>query len=132
VRRIGALALLATLAMAGCETGGTHAPAPSATPSGSVAAALATPAGAVLSADEVARLTALGYVDVSEDAVEADQMGVVLRDPERSQPGYNLFTNAHLCSTQIVDADGAVVHQWSHTPCFRWDNTVLLPAAPRW
>lgn len=127
-----ALALVATLCLAACRTTGaapeaepTASPAPG--PSAAPAATSVMPAGAVLSADEVARLTALGYVDVSEDAVDERQMGVVLRDPERSAAGYRLFTNAHLCSTQIVDPDGAVVHAWSHTPCFRWDNTVLLP-----
>lgn len=129
------LALVAALSLAACQTTGaapeteptaSPAPGPSAAPAATAAPA-SMPAGAVLSPDEVARLTALGYVDVSEDAVDEEKMGVVLRDPERSAAGYRLFTNAHLCSTQIVDPDGKVVHAWSYTPCFRWDNAALLP-----
>jgi hypothetical protein len=82
-----------------------------------------------VSRDEIARLQALGYVDVDDDAETArdPRTGVVLHDASRSYPGYNLFTNAHLCSTQIVDAKGAVVRSWSLSPCFRWDNTSLFP-----
>jgi len=74
---------------------------------------------------EVERLEALGYVDVDE--AQDGRTGVVVRDAARSYPGYNVFTNAHLCSTQLVDAQGALVHSWSIAPCFRWDNTSLFP-----
>jgi hypothetical protein len=76
---------------------------------------------------EVERLQALGYVDVAAEPVQDGRSGVVVHDVARSYPGYNLFTNAHLCSTQLIDADGKVVRTWSLTPCFRWDNTSLLP-----
>lgn len=84
-----------------------------------------SPASGVLPADEVARLKALGYVDVAEDADGGS--GVVRIDRARMQDGYSLFTNAFTCSAQIVDPDGRVVHEWSRKPCFRWDNTTLLP-----
>lgn len=80
-----------------------------------------------MSRGEVERLQALGYIDVSPEKVEGGRSGVVVHDAQRSYPGYNLFTNAHLCSTQLVDADGAVLRMWSLEPCFRWDNTSLLP-----
>jgi hypothetical protein len=82
---------------------------------------------AEVSRAEVERLQALGYVDVAPEVVEGGPSGVVHHDAARSQPGYNLFTNAHLCSTQLIDATGRVVRSWSLEPCFRWDNTSLFP-----
>src|SRR5581483_4380296 len=97
-------------------------PAPTAT-----ALPAATPtATAVASSDEVQRLKALGYVDVAEEPADG-RSGVVKRDPAHSYPGYNLFTNAFTCSTEIIAGDGRLVHRWSREPCFRWDNTTLLP-----
>jgi len=75
---------------------------------------------------DVERLQALGYVDVTDEPVDG-RSGVVVHDRKRSSPGYNVFTNAHLCSTQLVDADGTVLRTWALEPCFRWDNTSLLP-----
>lgn len=70
----------------------------------------------------VERLQALGYVDVVEDETVDERRGVVLHDEARSHPGYNFFTNAHLCLAQLVDDGGAVVQSWSLEPCFRWEN----------
>ncbi|MFM7141353.1 MAG: aryl-sulfate sulfotransferase [Alphaproteobacteria bacterium] len=79
-----------------------------------------------LSPEEVARLKALGYVDVADEPAGAGT-GVVRLDRSKVQDGYTLFTNAFTCSARIIDVDGRVVHQWSRKPCFRWDNTTLLP-----
>lgn len=80
-----------------------------------------------MSRAEVERLQALGYADVGQEVVRDGPSGVVKHDAARSQPGYNLFTNAHLCSTQLIDASGRVVRSWSLEPCYRWDNTSLFP-----
>lgn len=101
------------------------APVPATSPSLPAATAFAHPAA--VSRAEVERLQALGYVDVADEPVVDGRSGVVLHDRARSSPGYNLFTNAHLCSTQLVDGDGRVVRSWSLAPCYRWDNTSLLP-----
>ncbi|HYC23659.1 MAG TPA: aryl-sulfate sulfotransferase, partial [Candidatus Bathyarchaeia archaeon] len=77
--------------------------------------------------ETIDRLRALAYTDVSDETAEPAKLGVVRLDPTRAYPGYNLFTNAHLCSTELTDLTGTVVHSWSYTPCDRWDNTVLLP-----
>lgn len=74
--------------------------------------------------DEASRLRALGYASVSGDSSQA--VGVVHHDPNASQPGLNLFTNAHGCSAQLVSAAGAVLRSWSHEPCQMWGNTILL------
>lgn len=127
------LATSALVALAACERGTTSVqpePSPAAGAAGGsdVGAVAPTPLPhpAQVSRADVERLQALGYVDVGDAPVEGPS-GVVVRDAARSQPGYNLFTNAHLCSTQLVDADGAVLRTWSLEPCFRWDNTSLLP-----
>ena len=121
MRRFHSLLVLAC-ALAGCEHG-TPAAVPASAPS--QAPAVARPAA--VSRAEVERLQALGYVDVASEPVQDGRSGVVVHDVARSYPGYNLFTNAHLCSTQLIDADGKVVRTWSLEPCFRWDNTSLLP-----
>jgi hypothetical protein len=77
--------------------------------------------------DELEQLRALGYAGVAEPLAEDQETGVILHDPERVAPGLNLFTNAGMCSTQLVDMEGQVLHSWSYEPCFRWGNALLLP-----
>jgi len=114
--------LVVGCALLACERDAPAPPAPSPVASPAEAARPAQ-----VSRAEVERLQALGYVDVAPDAVEDGRSGVVVHDVARSYPGYNLFTNAHLCSTQLIDGDGKVVREWSLEPCFRWDNTSLFP-----
>jgi len=77
--------------------------------------------------DRLEQLRALGYVN-SGQALPADAtIGVVHHDPERSQPGVTLYTDARACETHLIDAEGARLQSWSGSPCYRWDNTVLLP-----
>jgi arylsulfatase A-like enzyme len=83
--------------------------------------------GGELAESELDRLRALGYVDVVEGA-EGQPTGLVARDAERSQPGLTYFSNAHGCSSQLISADGRLLRSWSMQPCFRWDNTILLPS----
>lgn len=131
--RFAAAVLLA--ALVGCAEArspaplSTASPVPSTTAAASAASATASPAPAVavLPPDEVARLKALGYVDVAEESEADTSSGVVSVDRAVVQDGYSLFTNAFTCSARIVDVDGRVVHEWSRKPCFRWDNTTLLP-----
>lgn len=111
------LAVCALAALAACERGAPATPSAAPTP---------FPHPAEVSRDDVERLQALGYVDVADEPVDG-RSGVVVHDTTRSSPGYNAFTNAHLCSTQLIDADGKVLREWSLEPCFRWDNTTLLP-----
>jgi hypothetical protein len=118
MRRLARSLLVVACIVAGCARGDAE-PLPS--PAASPAHPPAVPRS------EVERLQALGYVDVAPEPVKDGRSGVVLHDVARSSPGYNLFTNAHLCSTELIDADGKVIRQWSLSPCFRWDNTTLLP-----
>jgi hypothetical protein len=75
----------------------------------------------------VERLRALGYANVGEALPEGAVVGVRHHDRERAAAGLTLYTDATACATHLVDMDGATVHAWSGTPCYRWDNTVLLP-----
>jgi Arylsulfotransferase (ASST) len=107
-------------------------PAASASPSASpdAAAGMATPApvpAATLAPADVERLEALGYLDTVPGPSDPAASGVLRRDAQRSWRGYDLFTNAHACSTDLLDPDGKRVHRWSLTPCSRWGNSVLLP-----
>jgi hypothetical protein len=120
------LAIIMLGALTACERSAPPVVQPS--PKSSSADVAPTPFAhpAEVSRADVERLQALGYVDVAD--VPADgRSGVVVHDVARSSAGYNVFTNAHLCSTQLIDASGAVVRTWSLAPCYRWDNTSLLP-----
>ena len=76
---------------------------------------------------ELERLRSLGYVSVGAPLQEDAEVGVLKFDRELAQPGLNLFTNSHFCSTQLIDMAGTVLHEWSYDPCFRWGNAVVLP-----
>jgi outer membrane protein assembly factor BamB len=75
---------------------------------------------------ELDRLRALPYIDYSPDPVDQSKRGVVLWDEQRSQPGYNLYSNHKLCSAYLIDAEGSTVRSWAH-PGRHWSNTELLP-----
>lgn len=73
------------------------------------------------------RLRSLPYLGgVPEDGTSGPD-GVLLRDRERSQPGYNLYSVHILSRADLMDADGNVVRSWSHSPSRRWSNCELLP-----
>ncbi len=77
---------------------------------------------------EIERLRALPYVGVAAPLPPGAEVGVLRHDRERARPGLNIFTNAHFCSTQLMDMEGTILHSWSYEPCHLWDNTVLLPS----
>jgi hypothetical protein len=85
------------------------------------------PRGANVGSDEVARLQALGYVDVVEGQ-PPESTGVRVHDASRVEPGLTHFTTAFNCTAQLVTATGETVRSWTHEPCTGWSNTVLLPS----
>lgn len=116
-RSLAALAALpALLAPLACDS------APEPEPPDAAPAAAGT-----VDADRVEELRALGYVDVGEPLTADAEVGVLRFDRARARPGLNLYTDAKGCSTHLMDMEGRILHSWSHAPCFRWENTVLLP-----
>ena len=83
-------------------------------------------ADAALDAD-LDRLRALGYVGYTDERVDPDAERVTDYDPVRSAPGYNLISNRDLCSAQLLDAQGRVVHEWRDAGSQHWSNAELLP-----
>ncbi len=79
------------------------------------------------SAAEIDRLRALGYIDFAEDPVDEGDIGVVAFDRERSMPGYNIYTIRNLNRTDIIDAEGEIVHSWHVPEPGYWARSVLLP-----
>ena len=78
--------------------------------------------------EELERLQALGYVAVGKPLLPGARTGVLSYDRPRVQDGLNLFTNWGLCSAQLMDMEGRVLHFWgADAECFRWDNAILLP-----
>jgi len=76
---------------------------------------------------EAERLMALGYVEtVPADAGAGDEPdGAQTLDASRVQPGLGFYVNAHLCSADLIDAEGELLRRWSHEPCLKWGNAVL-------
>ncbi len=94
----------------------------SADPPGEGEAAVSESAGA-----DADRLRSLPYLDFSPEKAEAGRLGVVTLDPRRSYPGYTLYSNRNLCSAELIDARGRLVHSWRRPPCHHWVNPELLP-----
>ncbi|MEM7306467.1 MAG: arylsulfotransferase family protein [Planctomycetota bacterium] len=73
-------------------------------------------------------LAALGYTDYAEPSDEpAERSRVVLRDPERAEPGYTLYTSIPHGIAELVDAEGQVVQSWSDSAEPRWTRAQLAP-----
>ena len=68
----------------------------------------------------------LGYAAVSEERFDRNQSGVVLRDPELSCPGYNLYTDRYHCATILIDGEGEEVARWERPEDRCWSNAQLL------
>lgn len=93
-----------------------------------VAACLAVAAGAQTpSDDQIEQLRALGYLDFSETTPDAGSSGVTRFDPERSQPGYNLYASRPLRRAELIDARGEVVKRWEMGDRGHWSRVRLLP-----
>ena len=82
---------------------------------------------AVPSKETLDQLRALGYVDFGAEKADPAVAGVVVYDPERSYPGYNLYTVRPFYRADLVDADGNLVHSWEGVGDRHWSRSVLLP-----
>ena len=80
------------------------------------------------SAAELEHLRSLGYLDFAPDKADPDRDGTVVHDPERSSPGYNLYTLVHARRTELIDADGTVLKTWQYGDAGRWVRSLLLPS----
>ncbi len=62
--------------------------------------------------DAIAELEQIGYLDGVHDAPDLEN--VTRHDPARSAGGVNLFTSAHAATTQLIDMEGNVLHEWAY------------------
>ena len=77
--------------------------------------------------DKGRRLADLGYLDFDEEEVDPEEgHGVVLRDEQRSYPGYNLYNSLPHNLAELIDADGNVIRSWTYEPSSRWIRCELL------
>ncbi len=73
-------------------------------------------------------LDTLGYIDTAQEEVDPNEgHGVVLLDEKRSHPGYNLYCSVPDNLAELIDAQGTVVHSWTHQPSNKWERCELLP-----
>jgi hypothetical protein len=75
---------------------------------------------------ELDRLRSLGYVEVSEEAYDEQESGVLHHQPKLSAPGYNLYTNRYRCSVVLMDNAGRELRRWARPGDRSWSNAQLL------
>jgi hypothetical protein len=68
----------------------------------------------------------LGYARYADESASGDD-GVTVLDRSRASPGYTLHVNHGLCSAQLMDVEGKVLHEWSESACQYWSHARLLP-----
>jgi hypothetical protein len=61
---------------------------------------------------EANALEALGYLQGYEPAKALK--GVVTYDPQRAQPGYNLYVSAHAPEVHLMTMEGKILHTWKY------------------
>ncbi len=74
---------------------------------------------------DVDQLRAMPYAGFSESADA--RSGVTIRDAERMQPGYSLYSVHKLCRADLIDETGRLVHTWHYPDSRNWDHVTLLP-----
>ena len=75
---------------------------------------------------DIAKLQQLGYADYLEVEDGSRPSGGVIHDAAAMQPGVNLLSIHKLCSARLVDAEGAILHEWSR-PGKVWGHADLQP-----
>lgn len=70
--------------------------------------------------EEIKRLRSIGYLAGSEVAPE--NTGVTVHDPSRTFAGHNFYTSGHFPGAILMDAEGKVLHQWSHSFIDAWET----------
>jgi hypothetical protein len=58
------------------------------------------------------------------------EKGVLRHSPDRTYPGYTLFTSAHEQGARLIDMDGHVVHEWKKTFDEVWPDGRHLAPTP--
>ncbi|UCE87401.1 MAG: hypothetical protein JSU66_06710, partial [Deltaproteobacteria bacterium] len=71
---------------------------------------------------EIRRLEAIGYASGSRAA--GSGRGVTRHEPDRAQPGVNLYTSGHAPEALLMDMDGNALHRW------RYDFDAVWPDYP--
>jgi hypothetical protein len=119
-----AWALLAGVVALGCGGGGDEEPPPE-IPSGAI------PGGEAETGAEDAglrdQLEALGYIEATPEPVDPARTNVVVYDPERAQPGYNLYCTFVVARADLIDLEGNVIHSWADPQSREWVGCKLMP-----
>ncbi|MCH7721182.1 MAG: aryl-sulfate sulfotransferase [Planctomycetes bacterium] len=72
------------------------------------------------------RLDDIGYVGYADESAADDESGVVVNDPQRSYPGYNLVTFVKPRRAELIDSAGKLVNVWHQGDTGQWERSVLL------
>lgn len=75
--------------------------------------------------EELERLRALPYAG-SSPTRSGEGRGVTFHDPERSQPGVNLYTIQMLSRAELIDESGRLLRGWGTRERARWERAALL------
>ena len=81
--------------------------------------------------EEIARLRSLGYVGGSQ--VPPKDTGVTVHHPDRAWEGLNFYTSGHFPGAILMDMNGKVLHEWSHSFIDAWSAGPReeLPVSPK-
>jgi len=74
------------------------------------------------------KLRSLPYTTVTPDEVAPSDAGVVLYDPERANPGYNLYCSGIKAEAYLMSMAGEIVHTWTYPEIepWRWRAVEML------
>jgi uncharacterized protein (UPF0248 family) len=78
---------------------------------------------------ELDLLREIGYVDFDPNApANPGSDGVVIHDPARVSPGYNLYASRNSPHASLMNLDGEIVHTWEFPDSLEglWDHVVML------
>jgi hypothetical protein len=76
------------------------------------------------------QLRSVPYTMTTSDQAAPDKVGVVIYDPERAYPGYNIYTMLESYRACLSDMEGKIVKTWSYgsdeDKRWDWENAVML------
>ncbi len=80
--------------------------------------------------DDFERLSALGYLDATEEA--QSEQTITIYDKSKSFNGVNLYVSGHRAEAILVDMHGAVLQQWAYDPTKHSAGLLDTSHEPRW
>jgi hypothetical protein len=74
------------------------------------------------------KLRSVPYTARTAPSADSLLAGVVMHDPDRAYPGYNLYCSRTTPYAHLIDMDGRIVHSWTYATADTaiWEHAVML------